>query len=241
MKWFAYTIVILLVGIAIGGWSPRIRLRQLEDSLDALRREAKQHSSGRESVGTAFGDLLRIPDEVTDRSGKTANPTNATESAENATPVETPGEETLADDVGQTLIETNTVQKSGDLDERIEQAVEAWRLRSEVARDQYLERIQADDQESINFQVLMAHMNIRIGDSIDVWAAAIRKDEIVGEEAMIRMTSEITVAMALTYDQLDAKMPEGWRESDGGSFTLTDFLDPDVASPLIGLEDEIDL
>jgi hypothetical protein len=42
--------------------------------------------------------------------------------------------------------------------------------------------------------------------------------------------------MVTAYDEMDRAMPGGWRRSAGSRFTMTDFIDPEVARPLVGVE-----
>ncbi len=46
--------------------------------------------------------------------------------------------------------------------------------------------------------------------------------------------------MAATYDELDSAMPPNWRQDAGEEFSVTDFIDPSVALPLVDIEDELD-
>ena len=61
----------------------------------------------------------------------------------------------------------------------------------------------------------------------------------MGEADGIRLARDFTTAMAITYDELDASMPEAWQQDAGESFSLTDFVDPAVALPLVEVETEL--
>ena len=150
MKWATGIILALLVGIAVGGWSPRARVRRLKTALaDAQSGQEGGRSRGG-SVSPTITGLLQIPEAKTDRTpdrvGEESNavptgvaaPSNQTDTAvAAASPAAVSDAADAVDEEGRQ-----------DLAARIEAAAEVWRLRSEVARDQFLARVDANAQES---------------------------------------------------------------------------------------------
>jgi hypothetical protein len=113
-------------------------------------------------------------------------------------------------------------------------------MRSDIAREGFLDKISASKDQEVRFDVLMNAMNVRIEHAIGQWAEVFEQEEMPPHEAAIRMMNDVTGSLVITYDELDRSMPRGWRRDAGDSFELIDFIDPYVASPLVGLEDKLD-
>lgn len=60
------------------------------------------------------------------------------------------------------------------------------------------------------------------------------------EEKGVKLMRDLTTSVAGTYDELDASMPEGWRGDAGKDFSLTAFVDPTVALPLVDVEEKLE-
>ncbi|MCF7839072.1 MAG: hypothetical protein K9N49_10635, partial [Candidatus Marinimicrobia bacterium] len=123
--------------------------------------------------------------------------------------------------------------------ERLETASEVWRLRADLARQRLFDRVQPEPDQAARFDVLMEAMNLRLGAAIDDWAARIAAADEVTPAMGVRMMHEITGVLALTYDELDRTLPPAWQANDDGSFELVTFIDPEVAMPLIAVEDTL--
>jgi hypothetical protein len=83
-------------------------------------------------------------------------------------------------------------------------------------------------------------MNVRIGTTIDEFANEAKDAEKVQTEAGIRLMNDITESMVTAYDEMDQTMPQGWRRRAGDKFSMTDFIDPEVARPLVGVEGKLE-
>jgi hypothetical protein len=123
-------------------------------------------------------------------------------------------------------------------EERMEEAIELWTIRSELARNTFLTNTGVNEEEVVRFDVLVEAMNLRIETSIAEWADLLRSEQVMPPEAAARMMNDISGAIVLTYDEMDRAMPPAWREDAGPKFQLFDFIDPRVATPLMGMEDQ---
>ena len=56
----------------------------------------------------------------------------------------------------------------------------------------------------------------------------------------MKLVRDLASSVATTYDELQASMPANWRQDAGKEFSVTDFIDPSVAMPLVDIEDELD-
>ncbi|MDZ4197671.1 MAG: hypothetical protein U1E27_00120 [Kiritimatiellia bacterium] len=127
------------------------------------------------------------------------------------------------------------------LRERIDAAMEIWRIRSDIARDTLLARARFDDRATDQFDLLMAAMNLRLRTEIGKIADQLRTGEIPNQEFSIRSAHVLAGAIATTYDEMDRTLPPSWRVGEERSVDLTDFIDPSVAEPLIAVESRLSI
>ena len=127
-------------------------------------------------------------------------------------------------------------RNGGGLDERIAWAADAWRMRAEVARGDFMVRAGLDGEATAQFDVLMQAMNIRIEHAVSAWADHVAAAGVVAPEDGARLLHEVTGALVLTYDEMDRTLPSGWRAAAGSGFDVVAFVDPAVAMPLAGIE-----
>ena len=125
-------------------------------------------------------------------------------------------------------------------EDNIDKAVELWRVRSDLARGAFLNQVEASEEETLRFDVVMEAMNVRLESTIQRWAEILGEETVPHQEAGIRMMNEITEALTITYDELDRNLAEGWKTNVNETFELTDFIDPSVALPLADVEDKLD-
>ncbi len=219
---------ILLAGMALGSWPGRREADRLRRELEEMRVQVRRQ---RQEMGT-LGQLtrmMRIP-EPTAR----AEPPTGPSSAQN--PPETPVTNRPA---RRRLPLAELRGRPGDersLKERIEEAAETWRIRSEVARNNFVARAGFTAEEAAQFDVLVQAMNLRLRHQIEAFAEAVRAGEPVTPERGARLIRDLSAAVVLTYDEMDRTIPR-WRSSETASLDLGQFIDPSVAEPLVGLED----
>jgi len=239
VKAYGWIPVALLAGLIVGSWGPGSDLRKARAELAELR---KTQRGGRSPAARfdSVSSLLRIPD-----------------------PSRRPAVETVASDAPATTSQTNLVtpeldvatvagagdegagtdavrRRPTDLQERIDEATELWRIRSDIARNTFVANAQLNDEATTQFDVLVASMNVRLQDRLEHWAESIKSAEEMGPEIGVRMINDLTDVMVVTYEEMDRTMPGDWRDRSGGSVDLTDFIDPSVAKPLIGVENKIE-
>lgn len=241
MKVFCLVLVFLFAGYLLGGWKPGAELKRTQDELETIRKELKDRAKRGRSPIQGVTRMLEIPD-----ADYKAKPNKQKQDEEGeGVEVEGAASNQVAKAKGDRPRPFRPFRRRGEKDdgktfeERIELAVDAWSLRSELAKEAFVEKSEFNDEESLQFNTLMSAMNLRIEGAITEWADRIENDGIQGEEIGIRIMSDITAAMALTYDEMDRTLPEGWRENSGDSFKLSSQIDPRVALPLAGVEDKL--
>lgn len=226
-------VVGLAAGLLIGRAAPLADLRALRQELE----DAKKKGGGRSSASTAMSgveSMLKVTsDEVAQaRRTKARGP---------AVPVDPAGTNAAAASGGTNVeLTVGSGRRPGRdraaMSNSIEQVKQAWQLRSEIARKNFLERAKLDEKQTADLDVVLEAMNIRLGESIDRWSAEIRKADAFTPETGIRMMNDLSQALVVTYDELDRKLPATWRANAGENFELVRFVDPEVLTPLQDLE-----
>ncbi len=226
---FALLPFALLAGLVLGGLGPR---RELEEA----RREIERMKSRPERAGGAgslnvITDVVRIPP-------RPATETRAPQSPATDGTAERPAPG--AADLEPTASAPERPAERISLRERLETAREAWAVRVDVARNTFAARTGYRGEELAEFDTILAAMNLRLRNTFEQFARQLAAGEELTVERGVRMVNELTGALALTYDELDRKLPSAWRAAAGDDFDLTDFIDPSVAEPLIPVESQIE-
>jgi hypothetical protein len=222
--------VTLVVGLMLGGWGPRQEVRHLKQELELARTETPRRANGAAALG-ALGQVIPLPDRA--RAGPRepapelrADPTAPAPEIESIESEEGPGP--AAEDHSETM-------RRG-----MEQAMEAWRLRSELVRNTFVASAALNAGEAARFDTAVAAMNLRLRTDMQQLADRIRAEEPVTPEDGLRLMNELSGHVVRAYDDLDRALPASWRVAAGPGFNLADLVDPSVAEPLIGLEDRLD-
>ncbi len=236
---------VLILGWVMGSWIPKAELRVMREELAQARMAAKHRKPGSPVALTGVTQMLGIEE------GASTVPTagRADHQATDA-PVqaESPGKPALTNAASRGPVENaESSEDASDSDEErgrnmargIEQAIELWDARVGIARSTFVSNVGLSPQETDHFDVLVDSMNMRLAHSIEEFAEQVSEGKQVGEAEGIRLMRDLTSAMAITYDEMDASMPQSWQRDAGASFSLTDFIDPAVAMPLTEIEPEL--
>ncbi len=224
---------VLVLGMAIGSWPARRESARLQREAQELRQQLRQRQrqAGTLSQLTQF---MRLPEGSRSTAPAASPATNApaastAEVADPSTPTNRPRRR---------LPLSELRGRPGDersLRERLDEAIEAWRVRSEIARNNFVTRAGFGPEEAAKFDVLVQAMNLRMRDRFEKFAAAVQAGEPITPEVGARMIRDLSEAVVLTYDEMDRELPS-WRQN-GGRLDLGDLIDPSVAEPLLGIED----
>ncbi len=239
MKAFIFIPFALLLGLLIGSWPLRSEVAQLNAELEDAKSLLKKRPNRAGSMNDVTS-LLGI-ERLSPTAPNAVTPPSKPNAPEASDPQASNHPPELASSPPEALPEASTnpapeVAMNMDIDN----AVELWKLRVDVARSTFVSNAQLNDEQELEFDVLVEAMNLRIGDTIDNFAEQLRDAEEVQMEAGVRIMNEITETIVMTYDELDKSLPAKWRESSGERFSLIDFVDPEVARPLTDVQDKLD-
>ena len=234
-KWLMALVAGLIAGMVLGRIGPQADLRHARERIDELERQARERPHNGAGLG-GVRSIFKVTEQDME-AGKKARAarergqgTGTVAAAAGAT-----GETTQ---VAVTAGASNDVAKLDhhSISNEVEKLKKAWQMRADIARTNFVSKAKLDEKQATDFDVLVEAMNLRIGTSIDKWSAYIKEQGKLTPETGVRMMTELGQAMVVTYDEMDRKMPPDWRQNAGSKFELVNFVDPEVLTPLQGLE-----
>ena len=247
MKAYILLPFVLLAGLVVGGLGPKAELARTKEELQTANELLSKNGGGASGLGDVT-KLLGI-----DRSSRDVREEPQTvdgiaheEETEQGPDADPDAVADTADSEVNDADEAVVDQEDGDeeVDREfggdIDRAVELLQVRVDIARSTFVANARLNDSQAVKFDTLLDAMNVRIGTKIDTFAAEIEDAESVQPEAGIRLVNDVTEAMVLTYDEMDNSMPKEWRRRAGEKFNMANFIDPEVARPLVGLEGKMD-
>ncbi len=223
---------VLIAGWMMGGWLPRVELREVREDL-ACAQQALKARAPRRSGFTGVTQMLGIPEPA-------ARPT-ATKPV--MIPPPSPDDSAASPESETQEIAhspTNHPARRHSMRDGIEQAMEAWEARCDIARGTFVANVALNEEEATRFDVLVASMNIRLAHTIEQFAEQVKTGKAAGEEQSVKLVRDLSSSVATTYDELQASMPANWRHDAGEEFSVTDFIDPSVAMPLVDIEGDLE-
>lgn len=231
MKTGIAVVLALLVGLALGGWGPRMDLRQARDQIKDMESKLRRRGASAGKMDTVKAMLQVKDDEMSAaraRARKNSPPKPfhpaPTASAPSATP-----------DSGHAK-GTNSSER---FSENIQKQMDLWNTRVEMSRNSLITNLGLNAQQTAMLDGVMAVMNTQLEQGIRQWADTLKqKDAMTGEDG-IRMMNELSGVLAKTYGEMDQTLPSGWRDKAGSEFELMNFIDPAVALPLADVQDKL--
>lgn len=232
-KWLIALVAGVVAGMVLGRIGPQTDLRHARERIDELEKQMRERPRGGAGLG-GVQSLFKVSEQDL-AAGRKAR--EARERAQGT------GAVASAEATG-----TVVVVSAGDATNRphrfdghsisneVEKMKKLWLTRMEFARTNFVHNAKLNEKQATDFDVLVEAMNLRIGTAIDKWVVKIKEQGTLTPETGVRMMTELGEAMVLTYDEMDRKMPEGWRQNAGAKFELVNFVDPEVLTPLQGLE-----
>ncbi|MBU4460552.1 MAG: hypothetical protein KJ579_08295 [Verrucomicrobia bacterium] len=233
MKVLAWIPVALLLGLALGAWPAKHEVQQLREEAEKLRKEAKARGAGAGTLGQ-LTQIMRIPDASAPPKPRApaAPPTQTVAAAEGASTNKPPRRRPPFAEMRPQPGDDRSMR------ERIDAGMEAWRVRSDIARNNFIANTGLDTAQAAQFDVLTQAMNLRLKDRLAKFAEEAKKGKKITPESGARIINDLSGAVVMTYDEMDRTLPE-WRKDGAGRFDMADFIDPSVAEPLIDIEGEI--
>jgi phage baseplate assembly protein W len=223
---------VLIAGWMMGGWLPRVELREVREDLACAQRALKARAPRRGGF-TGVTQMLGIPESAAGTADTNAVSTPPPSPDQGMAPSEPEAPQV-------THAATNHPARRHSMRDGIEQAMEAWEARCDIARGTFVANVALNEEEATRFDVLVASMNIRLAHTIEQFAEQVKTGKAAGEEQSVKLVRDLSSSVATTYDELQASMPPNWRQDASEEFSVTDFIDPSVAMPLVDIEGDLE-
>lgn len=241
MKTAVLVIVALLAGMVLGSWSVKVDLRRATEEAATLKKDLSRRAASPDGRITGIASMLKLSNGATaprekgdgTPAGGESQATNLTAAAASSNTAAMAHSERTA--LRKHLHEHNRPE-AGTLRRQLETAASAWQVRSDLARSGFLSNVAQNDQQSIQFDVTMAAMNIRLSNSVRTWVEYVKQEQRVDSEAGIRIMNDLSAALVQAYNDLDRTMPADWRAKAGPEFEVVSFIDPQAIMPLTEVE-----
>lgn len=231
-KLLAATVLALWAGLLIGRMAPQADLRRVKAELESAKAPPAQRSSSEAAV-QGVRSILKVSDQDMDKARRIRRARERMSNDVAQAELPSSGAETNAPVSG---VRTQSWADAATMSNNIASLKKGWEVRTQLARNNLIKKANLDESSTLQFDVLIEAMNLRLGATVDTWAMRLRDQDALTEESGIRMMNELSQAMVLTYDELDRKLPRGWRERAGAKFELVQFVDPEVLTPLQELD-----
>jgi hypothetical protein len=238
---------VLLAGLVIGGLGPRSELARVKEELAESQKLVRGQGKGTATM-TDVSNLLGIERKATVRSRAPLGSEVSTGKDEDAENVDAEATVEASEELAKSSKdevddgedgEEGEGEKKEKFGDDLDNAIELWQARVAIAKSTFIANARLSDTQALKFKTLLGAMNVRIGTSIDGFAEEVRESDNLQPETGVRLVNDITDSMVMTYDEMDKTMPKGWRGKAGDKFSMTDFVDPEVARPLVGLDGKL--
>ncbi len=231
MKTAVSILIALLAGLMLGSWSVKTDLRKATAEISTLK--AQLASKGTQpSTLSGISSMLNLPEikpEPVRRHHKQRIQMSAT-----FTPPTDPGSATNATpSQPEATVHHSASNHSQTMQAQFETAANLWKVRTELARNNFVAAVTTNDDQALQFDVSMAAMNLRLSNSIRIWVDQIKDEKDLTPEKSIFMLHDLSSTLVWAYKDLDRSLPADWRVKAGTKFQVFDFINPEVARPLI--------
>lgn len=219
----------LLLGLVIGNSATKADLRHAREEAEKLRRELANRGGSSPTSINGITSILNLPE--THKPGTAAR--RHMDSHLDTTPAMplAPTQSVVSVSIGT----GQTHRAHASLRKQLETATELWKTRSDLARNSFLSNVADDDEHAVQFDVIMAAMNLRLSNDVSRSVAAIKTNQTMSAEEGLRMLHTLSGDIVQAYQDLDQAMPEGWRGKAGSKFAVFDFINPEAVLPLAEL------
>ncbi len=225
----------LLAGLALGRWAPQADLREARRELEHLRRQPAGTRGGGAAAIQGVQSLLDVkPAAAANRPERRPGSPQPHRAAGTSPATQA----SSAGDPAADAATTNAAQAAAraSFSNELAKVRDAWNLRAEIARSNFVSRVDLDRPQTVAFEAVVEGMNLRLGAAVDAWAERIREQGQMTSEDGVRIMHDVSTALVQSYNEMDRYLPPAWREQAGPRFEIVNFVDPEVLSPLEDVE-----
>lgn len=216
-----------VAGLIAGAWGPRADLETLKDA--QVVKQAKTESNQKSGFG-AITQLVNIPARSRPRRFEPEKDTNTVEGVASTN-------ETA--EVAPRRRHRMPWRNSEDLKNRIEDAKDLWKTRSELARTQWKSKLNVSEAQAKRFDEMVDAMNADLKDLMSEFAEEVAQSKTISPELGVKMLSAVTRTLSEGYDALGECVDPSVRE-EVANMPLHEFIDPSVIEPMIKVQDYVE-
>lgn len=223
-NWFLIPLA-AVVGLVVGVWSSQSDLAALKDA--KVVRQARAESSEKGGFG-AITQLVNIPART--RASRPPLPPETNSVAVAAASGEAGRRRRHA---------ASRVWRAEDLKDRIEEAKDLWRTRSELAKSQWKAKLEVGGESERRFDETVDAMNADLRDLMGEFADEVERARTITPELGVRMLGAVTRTLSEGYDALGECVDPSAR-GEISNLPLHEFIDPSVIEPMIRVQDYVE-
>ena len=224
------SVVALLLGLVIGNASTKADLRHAREEIEKLKKDLAGRGNSPTSLNS-ISTMLKLPE----ARNRPAPPPKPEPAAVAANPPPPSASNTVA-------ASTNTPPRHQhpSFRKQLETASDLWKTRVDIARNSFISNVATSDEQAVQFDVIMAAMNLRLSNSIASRVETLKQEKDISTETGLRLLNALSGDLVVAYEDLDRTMPAGWRKQAGGKFAVYDFINPDVVMPLAEAQESME-
>jgi hypothetical protein len=224
MKQFALPFLTLMIGLLVGSWGPKSDLRIANLEIARLKLEGpKNEPSSRSMMDVTKMLGVAAPARSPNRSDRKPPRTPDVETDKKSEVNETPSPS----------LTPPIIENQEDFKKAIDAARDIWLARSAQARQLLIEQLKLTEQEAREFDKLTKTMNEKLQKQIQKTVDSLKANDTFLPEDGMMMVHEISGVMLDVYSEADKVFPADWRYNVTEDSDLINFIDPEVALPLL--------
>lgn len=245
MKYLIFIPFAILLGLAAGSWAPQRELRALRREVGNLKKELKSPRKGGKLA--ALNNIITIPKKKTGRKPGQLKPNGrqleqAADAGEKsrgvsnltATAASTNGSAHKRTAHQRTLPNPRSENFETDLEE----AKELWQTRVEIARSQWLAKLNLNRDEEQLFDEAIANMNDELYLTMEIVAEGLRHNSEMTTEAGLRVVNQVSETLVRTYDNI-REVVSVEKQGELENMEMQNFIDPAAFDPLVDVRDKL--
>lgn len=206
-----------LFGLLVGRYIPADSVRSVPKQPQPKREEVRKP----QTLG-GFEQLAQIPD-------RAVRPQTSPKPAAPAVPGAT----------NAPAVQPARKHSPEDLQARIEEAKELWKVRVDIARAQMIDKLGLSADGTAAFDTAVNTMNQDIFNAMQAFAEEVERGSELTPEYQTRVFAGILATVSEAYDGLALAVPADKRD-DVSRMQMADFIDPAVVEPLIRVQGQLE-
>lgn len=117
-------------------------------------------------------------------------------------------------------------------EEQREAFIGKMRERAQKRFNTFVSNTGLDDEQTESFRTTVATLDSNLRETAEAWAENIRETGTFTRDSQMTFAGHISLLVSAGYDEMDATLPEDWRETEG-DVNLMEIVGPEAMSPMV--------